>query len=271
MIPGLIVPAGIAVLLYLVGAALWARGMSRPDGPAALRTRIAAPAAAALVIHGFLLHQSLFTAAGLNLGFFNALSLVTWCAALLVTAGIFLRPVENLVVIFFPAAALGIVLDLLLTSDRVVAAGVAPGVRAHIALSIIAYTLLAIAAAQAVIVALQERWLRRRQPVQAMRLLPPLQTMEDLLVQMLTAGFFFLTLSLATGFMFVDDLLSQHLAHKTVFSVLAWLVFAIVLGGRWARGWRGQRLVRLTLGGFVLLLLAYFGSKFVLELVLHRI
>jgi ABC-type uncharacterized transport system permease subunit len=95
--------------------------------------------------------------------------------------------------------------------------------------------------------------------------------MEDLLIQILVGGFFLLSLSLATGFMFVSDLLSQHLAHKTVFSVLAWLIFALVLAGRWARGWRGPRLVRLTLGGFVLLLLAYFGSKFVLELILHRV
>lgn len=265
--------AGIlAALLYLTGAVLWARGVA--DGtasPAALRARLAVPAGIALALHALLLVQSLQVAAGLNLGFFNALSLITWCAALLVTAGIYFRPVENLALVFLPAAALGVILDLLFAGERMVATGVPAGVRVHIALSIAAYALLAIAAAQALLLAVQERLLRLHRPVQAMRLLPPLQGMEDLLVQVLAAGFFLLTLSLATGFMFVNDLLSQHLAHKTVFAVLAWCTFALVLAGRLARGWRGQRLVRFSLGGFAFLVLAYFGSKLVLELILHRV
>jgi ABC-type uncharacterized transport system permease subunit len=267
MLPGL-----IAVFLYLAGAALWAQATMAGDvPPASVRMRLFVPAAVAIGIHATLLYQSLFLTAGLNLGFFNALSLVTWCAALLVTVGMFFRPIENLVLVFFPASSAGIVLDLLFTSERVIGAGVPLGVRVHIVLSIVAYAVLTIAAAQSLVLAVQERLLRHRHPVQALRLLPPLQIMEDLLIQILAAGFFLLSLSLATGFMFVSDLLSQHLAHKTVFSVLAWLIFALVLAGRWARGWRGTRLVSLTLGGFVLLLLAYFGSKFVLELILHRV
>lgn len=262
----------IGAFLYVLAAGGWAAGASRPGAdPHRLRLRLLLPGVAALLVHGLVLHSALVTARGLDFGFFNALSLVTWSAALLVAAGAFFKPVENLALIFFPAAAVGLVLDFLLSSERMVAVSVPLGVRVHIALSIVAYGLLAIAAAQALLLALQERLLRQRQPVQAMRLLPPLQIMEDLLVQILAGGFFFLTLSLATGFMFVENLLSQHLAHKTAFAVLGWFIFAVVLAGRWARGWRGQRLVRLTLGGFALLLLAYFGSKFVLELILRRV
>ena len=245
-----------------------ARGTA--EAPAS-RIRLLVPGCMALILHAAILYPSLFTVHGLSLGFYNALSLMTWFAVLLIMAAMLFRPVENLTLIFFPAAAVSLILDLAFSSEHIVAAGASIGVRAHIALSIAAYTLLTIAAGQALILAVQERMLRGRQPVQAMRLLPPLQTMEELLIQVLAGGFFFLSLSLATGFMFVHDLLSQHLAHKTLFAVLAWLIFAVLLAGRWARGWRGQRLMRLTLSGFALLLLAYFGSKFVLELILGRV
>ena len=84
-------------------------------------------------------------------------------------------------------------------------------------------------------------------------------------------AFALLTLALATGAMFVEDLLGQHLAHKTVFSILAWLVFGALLYGRWRHGWRGERAARLALAGMVVLAIAFLGSKFVLELVLHRV
>jgi ABC-type uncharacterized transport system permease subunit len=94
--------------------------------------------------------------------------------------------------------------------------------------------------------------------------------MESLLFQMLGAGIVFLTISLASGFLFIEDLFAQHLVHKTVLSILAWIIFTGLLIGRSRYGWRGQTAIKWTLIGFVLLLLAYFGSKLVLELILHR-
>ena len=85
---------------------------------------------------------------------------------------------------------------------------------------------------------------------------------------MLTAGFILLTLSLLTGAIFLENIFAQHLVHKTSLSLLAWIVFAILLWGRWRSGWRGRRAIRWTLGGFSVLVLAYIGSKLVLELVL---
>lgn len=261
-----------AAILYLAGTLAWGSGMARGTAEApALRIRLLVPGSMALVLHATLLYPSLFTANGIDLGFYHALSLMTWFAALLILAAMLFRPVENLTLIFFPAAAISLLLELAFSSEHIVAAGAPLGVRAHIALSIAAYALLTIAAGQALVLAAQEHMLRGGKPVQAMRLLPPLQVMEDLLIQIVAGGFFFLSLSLATGFMFVRDLLSQHLAHKTVFAVLAWIIFAVLLAGRWTRGWRGRRLIGLTLSGFALLLLAYFGSKFVLELILRRV
>ena len=103
-----------------------------------------------------------------------------------------------------------------------------------------------------------------------LRALPPLTELESLLFRSITVGFVLLTATLLTGLLFVDDLLAQHLVHKTVLSGLSWLAFGALLLGRWRRGWRGAIAVRWTLVAMALLVLAFFGSKFVLELVLHR-
>jgi ABC-type uncharacterized transport system permease subunit len=94
--------------------------------------------------------------------------------------------------------------------------------------------------------------------------------MESLLFQMLAAGVAFLTISLISGFIFIEDLFAQHLVHKTVLSILAWIIFSGLLVGRSRYGWRGSTAIKWTLIGFVSLLLAYFGSKMVLELILNR-
>jgi len=137
-----------------------------------------------------------------------------------------------------------------------------------IVLSIMAYSLFAIAAVQAILLAIQDHQLRNRRPGGIIRALPPLQTMEDLLMQLILAGFILLTLALLSGFFFLEDIFAQHLVHKTVLSIAAWLVFATLLWGRWKFGWRGRTAIRWTLGGYIALMLAYFGSKLVLELLL---
>ena len=101
-----------------------------------------------------------------------------------------------------------------------------------------------------------------------LRALPPLVQLEELLFRSLGASFILLTLALLTGVMFVENLLAQHLWHKTVLSVLSWIVLGVLLFGRWRFGWRGPRAVKLTLTSMALLLLAFFGSKYVLEMLL---
>jgi ABC-type uncharacterized transport system permease subunit len=225
----------------------------------------------ALLLHAVVLYQLIFTEMGLNMGFYNALSLVSWVVTLMVVLTTIIKPTINLAMIILPATALALFLEFIIPSRRIVPETSNLGIDIHIILSIAAYSLLTIAALQAVILAIQEHQLRTKHPVKMMRLLPPMQIMEDLLVQLLWVGFFFLSLGLATGLMFVHDIFTQHLVHKTVLTILAWIFFGLVLFGRWAWGWRGKSLVRWTLGGFVLLMLGYFGSKFVLELVLDRV
>ena len=232
---------------------------------------IAVLAGLALSGHGLVLYREILVEAGFNLGFFHALSLVCWVIALFaVLIGLY-RAMSNLVVIFFPVAALALALESIVPSASIVPGGSAAGLKMHILLSVAAYGLLTIGALQSLVLAFEEARLRNRQPVKIMNILPPMQVLEELLVQTLAIGFFLLSLSLATGMVFMHDMLGQHLSHKVVFSILAWCIFAAVLWGRWSRGWRGRKLIYWTLGGFVSLLLAYFGSKLVLELILQRV
>ena len=141
----------------------------------------------------------------------------------------------------------------------------------HAWCALLAYATLAIAALLASMLWLQERALRRHQFFRGwLRALPPLTELESLLFRTIAVGFVLLTATLLTGVLFVENLLAQHLVHKTVLSVLSWLLFGGLLLGRWRYGWRGKVAVRWTLAAMALLVLGFFGSKFVLELVLHR-
>ena len=143
-------------------------------------------------------------------------------------------------------------------------------ITAHIFASVIAFGVLSIAGVYAVFIALIDRLLRQHSLNKLMRNLPALDTLEELLFHLIKVGFVILTFSLVTGLVFVSDLFGQHLAHKTILSIFAWLIFALLLWGRWRRGWRGRVAVRMTLAGIALLLLSYFGSKLVLEVLLER-
>lgn len=140
----------------------------------------------------------------------------------------------------------------------------------HAWLALLAYATLAIAALLALMLWAQERALRRREFHAWLRALPPLTELETLLFRSIAVGFVLLSATLLTGVLFVENLLAQHLVHKTVLSLLSWLAFGALLLGRWRHGWRGTTAVRWTLAAMALLLLAFFGSKFVLEMVLHR-
>ena len=144
-------------------------------------------------------------------------------------------------------------------------------IQLHVVLSLLSAALLTLAAAQAVTLALQERFLRDTSPHRLVQALPPLQTMEQLLFLLITLGFFMLSLSLLSGLLFVSDLLGRYLAH-TVLSVAAWGIFGGLLWGRWRWGWRGRTAIRWALSGYglLILVLAYFGSRLVFEQLLAK-
>jgi ABC-type uncharacterized transport system permease subunit len=262
----------IAVLLYLLSAILLgARIYGSAQILSKTRPIILIAGAIALGLHAHLLYQSIIVGNGLDFGFFNAVSLVGWLVAFIVFVTSLLRPLENLLIILFPIAALAILLELFIPGERILNESLSSGLRIHILLSICAYSLLMISAVQALMLALQEKLIKTKRAALIMNALPPLQVMESLLIQIIVIGFFILSLSLASGVMFINDLFAQHLVHKTILSFLAWFIYGILLWGRWSAGWRGKRIIRWTLGGFTALLLAYFGSKLVLEVILQRV
>lgn len=140
----------------------------------------------------------------------------------------------------------------------------------HAGMALLAFSTLLMGALAAVMLSLQERALKARRFAAWMERVPPLTQVEALVFHLITAGFVLLTLALLTGALFVENLLAQHLAHKTVLSVLAWLVYGGLLLARWRLGIRGQRAARWVWVATVCLTLAFLGSKFVLEVVLQR-
>lgn len=260
-----------AIALYLVAAGQVLRHSPAATGQAGWRGALLFPSLGALLLHAGLLYQSLHTGSGINLGFFNSASLISWVVALLLLLSLRSKSLESLVLVFFPLAALAVLASWLFPGARVIGEHLGLGVRLHIVTSLFAYSLLLLAALQAVFLALQEHRLRHKRPGLVMRRLPPLQVMEQILFQMLGGGFLLLTFSLLSGVLFLEDIFAQHLVHKTFLSLTAWGIFALLLWGRWRYGWRGRTAVRWTLLGFSVLMLAYFGSKLVLELILGRV
>jgi len=224
-----------------------------------------------ILLHAFLLQQAMFTPGGLNFGLTNVGSLATWFVAGLLLIASLRRPIENLGIIILPLAAFSILAQVLLPTEHILTTDEThSGIGIHILFSILAYSLLGLAAVQAMLLSIQERNLHRRNPGGFIRALPPMESMETLLFQMIIIGFVLQSMSLASGIVYLDNMFAQHLAHKTILSIIAWLVFAILLWGHWKHGWRGRVAVRWTISGFITLLLAYFGSKYVLEILLGR-
>jgi len=267
-----IIPGLLAILLYLLASALLAARLSRgATGSGSGRSAALLAGIAGLLAHGALLYPAIMTPGGLNLGIFNAASLVALITVALLLLAAFQEPVENLGIPVFPGAAMTIGLVLLYPEQSLITSGTSGWqLDAHILISLLAYSVLGLAVLQALLLAIQEYHLHNRQPGGIIRSLPPLQTMESLMFQMIGIGFVLLTLALVTGILFLEDIFAQQLVHKTVLSIMAWCVFALLLWGRWRFGWRGRVAIRWTVGGFIFLMLAYFGSKLVLELILNR-
>ncbi|MDS4042134.1 MAG: cytochrome c biogenesis protein CcsA [Candidatus Competibacter sp.] len=262
---------GLAALLYLLAGGLLAARLARAGG-GATRSK-GGPLAlgwGAALLHAMILAQTVFQPAGLNLGFFNALSFTAWLIGVVLLAAAMVRPIENLGIIVLPFCAVTLCLGLLFPAERIVADPSQWPLELHILIAILAYSLLALAALQALLLAVQDHRLRRRQPGGFLRGIPPLTAMETLLFQMIGAGFVLLGIALVSGLFFLHDIFAQHLLHKAVLSFIAWCVFGVLLWGRWRFGWRGRTAIRWTLSGFTFLALAYFGSKLVLELILQR-
>jgi len=225
----------------------------------------------AVSAHGYSQSGQLISTAVAEVGILDLLSLCSLVIMLMLCISVFSSsPLYDASIIALPMTMVILGLDWSIPSPGLLLENLSTGTSFHILSSILAFGVLSIAGVYALFVAIIDFFLRRHHLNSLVRSLPPLEILERLLFRLIAMGFILLTVSLLTGLAFVDDLFAQHLAHKTILSTTAWLVFGFLLWGRWRYGWRGRQAVRLTLAGILLLVLAYFGSKLVLETILGR-
>ena len=225
-----------------------------------------------LVLHGYLLYATLWSAGALNLGLVNALSLILWLTILVYWLANFFYPLASLKALVLPLAAIGSILPLAFPSTRSMAQATSWAFDAHVLAAMLAYSLFTIATLHAGLMSLAESSLHKARLHGLLQNLPPLLTMEKLLFRIIGVGFVLLTLTLISGAVFSEQIFGKawQFNHKVLFGIISWLVFAVLLIGHRFYGWRGRTAVSWTMSGFGFLILAYIGSKFVLEVILHR-
>lgn len=224
----------------------------------------------ASVCHAWVLLPSIITKFGLNFNLFNSLSLSALFFVVFFVVFCLYRPIVNLGILTAPTALLGLTAGFFGRASYEPLADIGTALEIHIILSFAAYCVLLMACVQAIILSLQIKELKHQTRHRLwVTQLPPLQTMEHLLFDMILLGFVLLTIALSVGFLSTYDIKAQHIAHKLVFSVLSWLVFGGLIVGHYRYGWQGRRACRITIYGFLLLAIGFIGTKVVLEVLLN--
>ena len=283
MSSGIVFHALAAVAYALLGAGLW---LAMARGATSIKTgRLGRYGLlGALVLHGLGLQQSIIAGPYLHLNWALALSAATWLGLIVYWLEGLLSRMDSLQLLLLPAACLITALSALFPTAQVVTHADYVWLRLHLLIALAAYGLMTVAALHALLMSVLDRRLHRPlapadqtaagAPLLARVLdsLPPLLPQERLLFRVIWVGFVLLTIAVITGSVVSTELTGKLLPfdHKTVFTLLSWLTFGLLLAGRHLRGWRGRIALRWTLTGFVLLLLAYTGTQFVLHVILHR-
>jgi ABC-type uncharacterized transport system permease subunit len=257
----------IAVALYAIGTWFQAQSLFHDRST---RSLVLTCGGIALLAHLINMIEVISTPLGYNFGFFKTATLFSFAISTVVLLSSLKKPLENLFLILFPLAIISILCALFVPSTYTPQADYTSGLALHIVLAILATSIITIGAVQAVFMSYENHQLKQRHGYRLIKHMPPLQTMESLLFEIVWVGILLLSGVIITGILFTEDFLGQHLSHKTFLSISSWIVFAILLWGRHFAGWRGATAIRWTLVGFIFLILAYFGSKFVLELILQR-
>lgn len=256
---------------YLAAALMLWLTARKSDAPLRFRLPALGVASLAMVGNAVLIYQNAYLehVMGLDMSILNALSAIFWLSSLITIFTSLRSPVENILLVLLPITALSVFLAHFFPDHSIVLHARNPALDAHIFISLVAYALITLGAVQALMLAWQHRALHNRHPSGLVSRMPPMESVEQLMFRFITVGFILLTLALATGFLFLDNIFAQHLVHKTILSVISWVIFFGLLMGRHFAGWRGKTAVYWTLTGFVALILAYFGTKIALEWVFH--
>lgn len=255
----------LAIVIYAL-AGVYLLKQTKQAAAQPLRV-IAVVGAIALLAHGLGAYSVIVVEDGFRFGFFAIPTAFFWVINLLVLLSGLRKPLHNLFLFLFPLSILAILSSLF--GDSSVSA-VEAGLAGHIVLSLVAYSLLTIATLQAILLAYLNHQLKNKHATGLVRVLPPLQTMDALMFELIWTGQAALTAAIITGIIFVGDFFTQLSSHHAMISMIAWIIYATLLWGHHQWGWRGKIAVRWALGGFTALVLAYFGTKFVYEVILER-
>jgi ABC-type uncharacterized transport system permease subunit len=267
-------PYLIVALIYAFVAFDFWRSNKLPPGERKLHWHSIA-IAVGLLLHAWLLYRSIFVGSGqqvgLSLDFGNALSMIFWLTVLIYWITDIRQTYNSLQAFVLPPAAVFVLIHGSIHEYNVLPYTDEPLFLAHLIIALLAYSLFTFAALHALLMAAAERSLHNKPSLIRLADFPPLITMEKMLFRVIGIGFLLLTLTLISGVMFSEHIFHQAMKfnHKNVFTLLSWLIYASLLLGRVVYGWRGPTAIRLTLSGFVLLLLAYAGTKFVMQFLLH--
>ncbi len=272
-----ILPYLISALLYAAMAVyFWRLHWSAIEvAPAATQGRVTSERIIMLValgVHAAALFGAMFSGNVLRIGVGDAISAILWLTVLIYWLGSLFYRLEGLQALIMPAAAVAALLPALLPSAQPLPNTELLAFKLHLLIAMLAYSLFTIASLHVLLMAMLDRRLHQGSLPAGLQKLPALLTMETLLFRIIWAGFIMLSLTLVSGVVFSEELFGKaaRLNHKTIFGIVSWIVFAALLFGRHFHGWRGRIALRWTLTGFLMLVLAYLGSKFVLEVLLGR-
>ncbi len=259
----------VVALLYAVTA--WLCYPRARQKPAAARL-VDALVALALLLHAIGIGRAIVTPTGIDLSLAHVLSLVAGLAVLVAWTTGLIRALPAVGAVVLPVAAVAAAIPAFYANPYRLPYANVPWTSIHIAIALSAYAILIVAAAEALVLTGIERRLHRGLPGPGATTSPPLLTLERWLFLLIGLGYVLLTLTLASGIFYSEELFATpaRFNYKNVFSVAAWITYSALLFGRWRYGWRGRRALKWILAGTLLLLLAYVGSKFVLEVMLHR-
>jgi len=223
----------------------------------------------ALLLHITALHYPLISGQTMTLDLVTIGSYVMWLISIILFFTTLKRNIEVLAIIVIPITLIALFLPLIINPTATPLINMKSGLGIHILFSLLAYSMLMLASFQALLLAVQNKQLHRHKSSAIMRTLPSLEDMEHLLFRFISIGVILLGIGLLSGFFFLDNLFGANIAHKTILSIIAWIVFSVLLYGRWQYGWRGKKAVNWTLAGFVLLMLSFFGTKIIQELLVN--
>lgn len=265
----------LAAVVYLVMAGHFWRSRwsgAAPDAGLAMKSWERGLIAGAIAVQGGALFFAVFDHGEMRFSFSLALATMCWLAAAAYWIENLRVRLESLQPLILGIAGISSTLPALFPKTHLLTHASSTGFRMHFLAAMLAYSLFALSALHAALLNFAEKQLHQRHVSRGLNALPPILALEDLLFRMILAGFVLLSVAVGSGVFFSEAIYGRPLTfdHKTVFALISWAIFAALLLGRWRLGWRGRRAQRWLLTGFFALILAYIGSRFVLEAILQR-